>query len=135
MQWHQCFWLWKKYVYPIYISKNTLKRCVDLLSIGEEEGNRHYALILDFNIIQVWSYITQQRKTFLLFSTAEILKSHVNDYFKINGKQMIKMPKISEYFRFKHYKRKIKSAFMIYADFERILVPKDNKKQIKLSLT
>ena len=44
------------------------------------------------------------------------------------------MPKIGEYFRFKHYKRKIKSAFMIYADFEKILVPKDNKKQIRLSL-
>ena len=123
----------KIYISNLYL-KNTLKRCVDLLLIGEEEGNRHYAFILDFNTIQVWSYITQQRKTFLLFSTAEILKSHVNDYFKINGKQMIKMPKIGEYFRFKHYKRKIKSAFMIYADFERILVPKDNKKQIRLSL-
>ena len=27
------------------------------------------------------------------FSIAEILKSHVNDCFKINGKQMIQMPK------------------------------------------
>ena len=27
------------------------------------------------------------------FSRPEILKSHVNDCFKINGKQMIKIPK------------------------------------------
>ena len=34
-----------------------------------------------------------------------------------------------EYVRFKNYKRKTKSAFMICADFESILVPKDNGKQ------
>ena len=38
------------------------------------------------------------------------------------------MPKKGEYIRFKNYERKIKS-FMIYADFESILVPEDNKKQ------
>ena len=27
------------------------------------------------------------------FNTAETLKNHVNDCFKVNGKQMIKMPK------------------------------------------
>ena len=64
-----------------------------------------------------------------LLSTADILKSHFNDYFKINGKQMIKMPKIGEYVRLKNYKRKIKSPFMIYADFESISLPKDSKKQ------
>ena len=42
---------------------------------------------------------------------------------------MIKMPKKGECVRFKNYERKIKSAFMIYADFEGILVPEDNGKQ------
>ena len=50
-------------------------------------------------------------------------------YFQINGKQKIKMPKKYEYIRFKNYKRKIKLLFMIYADFESIIVPKDNGKQ------
>ena len=31
--------------------------------------------------------------------------------------------------KFKNYERKIKSAFIIYADFESILVPKENGKQ------
>ena len=39
------------------------------------------------------------------------------------------MPKKGEYDKFKNFERKIKSPFMIYADFESILVPEDNGKQ------
>ena len=39
------------------------------------------------------------------------------------------MPKKGEYVKFKTYDRKIKSPFMIYADFESILVPEDNGKK------
>ena len=39
------------------------------------------------------------------------------------------MLKKGEYFRFKNYKRNIKSLFMIYAELESILVPEDNEKQ------
>ena len=39
------------------------------------------------------------------------------------------MPKKGEYVKFKTFERKIKSPFMIYADFESILVPEDNGKQ------
>ena len=63
------------------------------------------------------------------FSTEKILICRVKDCFKINGKQMIKRPKKVEYIRFKNYERKIKSPFMIYADFESILIPEDNGKQ------
>ena len=79
-------------------------------------------------------YITPRQKRFLLyclqaFSTTETSKSHVNDCFKINGKQMIKMPGKGEYVKFKNYKRNIKSLFMIYADFDVNLVSDDNEKQ------
>ena len=63
------------------------------------------------------------------FSTAEILKSYVNDCFEINLKKKIKMPKKDEYARFKNYERKIKPPFMIYSHFESILVPEEKKKQ------
>ena len=63
------------------------------------------------------------------FITEEILKRHIKDCFKINGKQRIIMPKKGEYVKFKNFERKIKSPFMIYADFESILVPEDNGKQ------
>ena len=42
---------------------------------------------------------------------------------------MIKIPKKGEYVRFKNYENKMKSPFIIYANFESILVPEDNKKE------
>ena len=52
--------------------------------------------------------------------TEGILKRHIKDCFKINGKQIIIMPKKGEYVNFNNLYRKIKSPFMIYADFESI---------------
>ena len=63
------------------------------------------------------------------FSTEDMLKRHIKDCFKTNGKQRIIMPKKGTYVKLKNYDRKIKSPFMIYADFESILVPEDNGKQ------
>ena len=60
------------------------------------------------------------------FSREETLNCHVKDYFKINGKQMIKIPEKGEYVKFKNFERKITLPFMIYVDFESILVPEDN---------
>ena len=37
------------------------------------------------------------------------------------------MPNKGEYVKFKNIERKINSPFMIYVDFESILVPEDNK--------
>ena len=42
---------------------------------------------------------------------------------------MIRMPKKGEFVKIKNYEREIKSPFTIYADFESILVPEDNRKQ------
>ena len=52
-----------------------------------------------------------------LLITAQILKRHAKDCFEIYGKQIITMDKNGE------------SPFMIYADFESILVSKNNGKQ------
>ena len=60
-----------------------------MLLIGEGE-KKHYVLIDD-------------------------LKCHIKDCFKINGKQTIKMPKKGEYVKFKNFKTKIRSPFMIYS--------------------
>ena len=63
------------------------------------------------------------------FITEEVLKHHIANCFKINDDQTIKKPKKGEYVKFKNFEGKIKSSFMIYADFENILVPGDNPKQ------
>ena len=56
-------------------------------------------------------------------------KDWIKDCFEINSKQRIKMPKKGEYVRLKSFERKMKFPFMIYADFESILVQKDDGKQ------
>ena len=63
------------------------------------------------------------------FSTKEILKRYMKDFFKINGKQRINMFKKGDYVRFKDFERKINSPFVIYEDLESILVPEDNGEQ------
>ena len=63
------------------------------------------------------------------FVTEDILKRHIKNYFKINGKQKIIMPEKGEYVQFKNFERNIKSAFMMCADFEIVLVSEDNGKQ------
>ena len=63
------------------------------------------------------------------FTTEEVLKRHIKDSFKINGKETINMPKKGEYVKFKNFERKMKSPLVIYADFESILAPEDNGKQ------
>ena len=63
------------------------------------------------------------------FIPEAILKCHIKYCFKITHKQTIKRPKEGEYVKLKKIERKIKSSFMIYADFESILVPEDNGKQ------
>ena len=72
---------------------------------------------------------------FMYDHTLNLEKKHICHYsihalskeeILINGKQKIVMPKKGKYIKFKNYERKIKSAFMIYADFESILVPENN---------
>ena len=64
-----------------------------------------------------------------LFCTEEILKRHIKDCFKINGKQIIIMNKNGEYVKFKNYESKIKLPIIIYADFESISVSKNKGQQ------
>ena len=52
------------------------------------------------------------------FNTAKIIKSHIKDCFKINGKQRLIMPTNDEFVKFENYERKIKLPFVIYADLK-----------------
>ena len=62
------------------------------------------------------------------FSPEEILKRHIRDCLKINGKQGVIMPEKGEYVKLKNYERIIKSPFVLFADFESILVPEGTGK-------
>ena len=69
----------------------------NLKLIGEGE-KKHYVLIKYFNTF-MYDHTLHRRKTHFCrcclqaFKTAEKLKCHIKDCFKINGKQTIKMLK------------------------------------------
>ena len=98
-----------------------------------EEGKRQFVLIKYFNTFMYDHTLHHEKKYFCRFysesfSAKEIFQHHIKDCFKINGKQRIITPKKRKYTKLKNYKRKIKSPFIIYADFESILVPEENRK-------
>ena len=84
----------------------------------EEKGKRHYVLIKRFNTF-MYNPTPHHRKTYFYryclqtFREKEILKRHIKDCFKINGKQKIIMPKKGEYVKFKNYEKKI-NQIIIY---------------------
>ena len=63
-----------------------------------------------------------------------MLQCHIKDGLKLNGKQTIKIPKMGEYITFRNFERKKNSPFMIYADFESVLVPEGNESKIWMNL-
>ena len=120
--------------HPIYVSKQGCEEKHVYLLLMEQEGKRRCVLIKDLNTFMQDYTLHRRRKHFCrhslqAFSSEEILKSHIKDCIKINGKQRIIMPTKGEFLKFKNYERKIKSQFMIYADFESIFVPENNGKQ------
>ena len=87
--------------YSIYVSKTSYEnKHVNFLLIGEK-GKRHYVLIKG-NAFKYDHTLHRGRKHFCryclqAFRTVQKLKCHIKDYFKVNGKQDINMPKKDEY--------------------------------------
>ena len=105
---------------------------VGILFRGEVE--KKHVLIKDFNTFMYDHSLHPGRKHFChyclhAFTTEGILKCYIKDCFQIKGRQLINMPKKSEYVKFKNFEIKIKSPFMIHVDLESILVPEGNGKQ------
>ena len=80
----------KKNIKFMYQKKYCVEKHVDLLLI-RKEGKRHYALIKDFNTFMYDHILHRGRKHFCRcylqsFTTEGILKHHIKDFFKINGK-------------------------------------------------
>ena len=101
-----------KVKYPIYASKICCEgKHVDLLLIVEGKKKR-YLLIENFNTFTYDHTLHRGRKHFCryclqAFSSEEILKSHIKDYFKNNGKQTIKMSENGKYNKFKNLGKKL----------------------------
>ena len=63
---------------------------VDILLIGEE-GKSHYVFMKDFDLFMYdhTLYSGRKKNCCLVFNTKGILKSHIRDCFKINGKHIL----------------------------------------------
>ena len=84
------------YILPIIIQKKIERLTYVGLIFIEEKGKKHYVLVKDFNTFLYDQTLHCKRKhtccyCLQAFYTEEILKSHVNECFEINGKQMIRM--------------------------------------------
>ena len=88
----------------------------------------------NISILSCMYYVKEKtnfcRNCLQAFSTEEISKYHINEYFKVNFKQIIqKSEEENKNMEEKSKERKIKPPCKIYADIESILVPQDNKKK------
>ena len=73
------------------------KKHIDFLLMAEEE-KKNYVLVNDFNRFMYDHSLHRRRKHFYRYClriliTEGMLKCHTEDCFKIDGKEMIKMPK------------------------------------------
>ena len=87
----------KKTIY--FMCQKLLLKNVHLLLIEENNNKKHYVLVKGFNTLLHDPILPA-------FSTEEILKCHINDCFKSNGKQMTQILKESGYLKSKNYEKK-----------------------------
>ncbi|CAB3989883.1 Gastrula zinc finger, partial [Paramuricea clavata] len=122
----------KKQFYPIRNSKAKYDEHMELLLLGDENGNNHYVLIKDVNrmLFSVSGYT--HKKHFCLHClhscvSEEVLEKHKETCLEVNGTQATKLPKEGTKIKFKNHRNSMPVPFVIYADFESILVPEERK--------
>ena len=114
-----------KQKYPIYVSKEKYKDCMNLLLVTENE-NKHYVLIKDFNKFMYDITNNKKRKHFCMyclqhFTSERVLNNHKENCIQLNGVQAIKMPtKDDNILKFNNFHKQLLVPFVIYADFKAI---------------
>ena len=114
--------------YPIYVPKKIFEeKHVDLSLI--EKYKRHYVLINDFNTV-IYDHTLHCGKNvsdsifYRLSVQTKFQKIRPMNALKLKVNKWLRSLK-GEYIGFQNYERKIELPFLIYADFESILVPKE----------
>ncbi|CAB3978376.1 Gastrula zinc finger [Paramuricea clavata] len=122
----------KKQFYPIRNSKTKYDEHMELLLLGDNEGGNHYVLIKDVNRMLFSVSGNSNKKHFCLYClhscvSEESLKKHTETCMSVNGTQATKLPEAGSKIKFGHYRNSMPAPFVIYADFESILVPEERK--------
>ena len=112
-----------KFTYPVYLSDQKFRDCMDLLLISEE-CKSYYMYIKYFDRFMFNKTKNKNKKSFCksslqCFSSEEILIEHKRDCLVINGKQNVRLKR--GFISFKDYSKQIPVPCKIYADFECIL--------------
>ncbi|CAB4010884.1 Gastrula zinc finger [Paramuricea clavata] len=121
----------KKQFYPIRNSKTKYDEHMELLLLGNNGGN-HYVLIKDVNRMLFSVSGNSNKKHFCLYClhscvSEESLKKHSETCISVNGTQATKLPNEGSKIKFGHYRNSMPAPFVIYADFESMLVPEERK--------
>ena len=122
----------KKQFYPIRITKTVYEDHMELLLLGDGEGSRHYVLIKDVNRMLCSVSKHGHKQHFCLHclhscTSEEILEKHKETCLEVNGTQAVRLPKEGTKIKFKNHRNEMPVPFVIYADFESILVPEKRK--------
>ncbi|CAB3987823.1 Gastrula zinc finger [Paramuricea clavata] len=122
----------KKQFYPIRNSKAKHDEHMELLLLGDSEGSRHYVLIKDVNRMLFSVSKHTNKKHFCLHClhscvSKEVLEKHKETCLEVNGTQAVNLPKEGTKIKFKNHRNSMPVPFVIYADFESILVPEERK--------
>ena len=109
--------------YPIYVSNQKFKDCMDLLLISNENKS-HYVYIKVFNRFMCNKTKNKNKKYFCrcclqCFTSEKVLIQHRENCLIINGKQNVKLKSGS--ISFKNYFKQLPVPFKSYADFELVL--------------
>jgi hypothetical protein len=128
----------KKQFYPIRVSKGEYKDSIELPLLGDRKGNLHYVLIKDVNRLLFSVTKGTNKKHFCLHcfhncSSEELHEKHKETCIQVNGVPATKLPKEGTKIKFKNYKHQVPAHFVIYADFESILVPDKERKMDETS--
>ena len=107
-------------VFPIYISEQKFKDCMDLLLLIVDDKS-HYVHIKDFNRFMFHKTKNKNKKWFYksclqCFSKENMLIKHKEDCLSINGKQSVQLEEGT--IEFQNYFKQIPVPLKIYADFE-----------------
>ena len=110
----------RKLTYPVDLSNQDFKDCMDLLLMSN--GNKvRYVYIKDFNWFMFNKTKNRNKKFFCkyclqCFNSEEVLTEHKKYCLTLNGRQSVKLKSGS--ISFKNYSNQLAVPFKIYADFE-----------------
>ena len=114
-------------LFPLHISKKNNKGCINLLLISEE-NSQHYCLIRNMSRL-LGDETKHNGQRFLClrclhrYSTQDLLDAHLSYCTKVSLQYVVIPLKENNILKFKNVNYQHPIPYIVYADFESILIP------------